>query len=100
MEYINKQISLIKEQSIKFISSVVVSLVMVLILNNLPEKKEADLLVNFKLKSDLLIIDYLDIFKTKDIGLENILNLEKSMLNQIVLSDRKIRSSFKTIKTG
>ena len=77
----------LKKQLFKLSISLIISLIIALVIMLVPPKKQAELSLNFNLKSEMDILNYLSIFSNRqNSNLETILNLEPTRVNQNRLS--------------
>lgn len=81
----------LKKQLFKLSISLIISLIIALVIMLVPPKKQAELSLNFNLKSEMDILNYLSIFSNRqNSNLETILNLEPTRVNQILLTNSNI----------
>ena len=91
MRNIIKLKKLIKEQVIKAVVSIIISLIVISIVTLIPKDKEAEISLSLKLKSDFLVLDFISPSKNKQlISVEQVLSAERTTINNVILENFEV----------
>ena len=82
---------LIKEQVIKLTVAIIISFMVISIISLIPKKKEAEISLSLKLKSDFLVLDFISPLKNKQLlSVAQVLSSESTNINNVILENYEV----------